>query len=67
MGKEKKRKSSEAQNWVPGWFGNTLTVRPTALHLQTHLKERISKAAHSKQAALQSRYEKAETDRTFGM
>lgn len=67
MGKAKKEKASDSGNWVPGWFGSTLTAHPSSNHLRKHLKDRIAKAAHAKQAAIKNSFEKAETERRFGM
>lgn len=67
MGKAKKEKATDAGNWVPGWFGGTLIVKPSSNQLKKHLKDRIAKAAIAKQVAVQSSFEKAEAERCFGM
>ncbi|TLX16458.1 hypothetical protein [Rhizobium sp. MHM7A] len=67
MGKPKNEKGSDSSNWVPGWFGSTLTVNTSSNQFKKHLKDRIAKAAIAKQAAAQSVFEKAEAERRFGM
>jgi acetylornithine deacetylase/succinyl-diaminopimelate desuccinylase-like protein len=67
MAKAKKEKSPDLANWVPGWFGSTLTVRPSPKHVQKQLKDRISKAARAKAATVQPPFDNAEDKRRFGI
>jgi hypothetical protein len=67
MGKAKKEKAPDSSNWVPGWFGGTLLVRPSSQNVQKHLKDRIANATQDKKACLQSNFEKAKTERRFGL
>lgn len=66
MGKVKKQKTPESSNWVPGWFGSTLMVRPNSDQLKKQLKDRIAKAARAKFAD-EGVFEKVETERRYGM
>jgi hypothetical protein len=66
MGKAKKQKAPDSSNWVPGWFGSTLMVRPNSDQFQKHLRARISKAALAKPEDAKI-FEKVETERRFGM
>ena len=66
MGKVKKQKALDCSNWVPGWFGSTLMVRPNSDQFKKQLKDRISEAA-SKKHELAGTFEKVEAERRFGM
>ena len=67
MGKAKAGKEKDSGNWVPGWFGGKLTVKPSPTQFREHLKDRIAKSAIAKQASAHGLFEKAEADRQFGM
>jgi hypothetical protein len=67
MGKSKREKASEPSNWVPGWFGKTLTAKPSPKHIRKHLEDRLFSAAQSTQKVSVDFLEKAESERRFGM
>lgn len=67
MSKAKKRSATKTENWVPGWFGSTLTVKPNAQSFHKTLNSRISKAANKNKSDKAMVHADATPERTFGI